>query len=1205
MIAENTQAPSTAKSQHWLDKPILPWWQGLTIEKLLLVIIIVLTIFSRFYDVGARTMAHDEINHVVPAYSFEGYVYDPVTHGPFQFHALALSYFLFGDSDFSSRVPAALFGIGVVLFALFAWRRYLGRDGSLIAGTLFMISPYILFYSRYTRNEIFIVFWGMVLLWLLLRYMEDGKTKWLYWLVFITAMHYADKATSFIFSAEALIFLALLFIWKWWRKQWPNDRYRIFFKMASAATLCMIAFTIGIYVLSKTPLANAPAIIDPVTQESVPQHIINSKIPFLISAALTGIAAVASIVSLIKGLGWRELRKSRLFDLIALQLILILPLLVAIPVKLLGWDPQDYSTTGVLRTGLLFLILLIISVILGTMWNKKVFLKSLAIFWGIFIVFYTTFFMHGEGFFKGISGALGYWMSQQSVERGTQPLYYYALVQVPFYEYLPALGTVLALILGFARKLFLSKTDAIHESPFKKQVLPEPETLDDDSLLLTEEATDQEANPALASASISEEIALDELSNIQSIDDETLPTTEEPESTPEETAKPGFFKRLFTDPPLNTELASELPILALLLFWSFMSLLAFSIAGERMPWLTTHITMPMILTASFALGYLVEKTDWSDIKEKKGWLVFIVSFVFIVALLSTFGSLLGTNPPFKGKDLVNMQGTSTFLLGLLGTLGSATALLYLLRGWQGKQFLKFILLIWFALMGIQTARSAFRAAYINYDNAKELLVYAHATRDMKDSVEQIETISRRLYGDKSIRIAYDNDVRYPYWWYMRDYPNKIDFNDKVTKSLQDSPIIVVGSNNFSKIDAVVRDQYYRYDYKRMWWPNEELYRNWTFKKVFNDLKDPAKRAGIWDLWFNRDYSKYASAFGNPSLTLENWSPADGARMYIRKDVAPQIWELGISPEPIAPREDPYAKNTISLDPVKSFFNAGDQTFLAPRGMAIAPDGSLYIADSRNHRIVHFDADGNLINTIGSYGNAMENPSLPGGLMNEPWGVAVDDDGTLFVADTWNHRIQVFDSNGQFLRMWSTFDVAGMPDTFWGPRGIALDAEGHVYVTDTGKQRVVVFDKTGSYRAQFGGVGLELGKLDEPVGIAIGQDGKVYIADTWNQRVQVFQPSTDGLSFMGLKDWELDAWFSSSIENKPYLALDKNDNVYITDPDLGRVIVFDKNGTFKVLWGGFDNSYLMGVITGIAVADDGSIWVTDASNNVILQFQLSE
>ncbi len=242
----------------------------------------------------------------------------------------------------------------------------------------------------------------MVLLWLLLRYMEDGKTKWLYWLVFITAMHYTDKATSFIFSAEALIFLALLFIWKWWRKAWPNDRYHKFFKIAAASTLCLIVFTLGIFILGKTPVANAPMIIDPpVTQESVPQHIINSKVPpLLISVAFTAIAAVASIVSLIKGLGWYELRKSRLFDLIVLQLVLILPLLVAMPVNLLGWDPQDYSTTGILRTGSLFLILLIVSVILGAMWNKKSVPKKPGHFLGAFSsFFYTTFFMHGEGFF--------------------------------------------------------------------------------------------------------------------------------------------------------------------------------------------------------------------------------------------------------------------------------------------------------------------------------------------------------------------------------------------------------------------------------------------------------------------------------------------------------------------------------------------------------------------------------------------------------------------------------------------------------------------------------------------------------------------------------------------------------------------------------------------------------------------------------------
>jgi len=60
------------------------------------------------------------------------------------------------------------------------------------------------------------------MLWLLLRYMEDGQSKWLYWLVFITAMHYADKATSYIFTAEASIFLALLFIIEALRRSWKS-----------------------------------------------------------------------------------------------------------------------------------------------------------------------------------------------------------------------------------------------------------------------------------------------------------------------------------------------------------------------------------------------------------------------------------------------------------------------------------------------------------------------------------------------------------------------------------------------------------------------------------------------------------------------------------------------------------------------------------------------------------------------------------------------------------------------------------------------------------------------------------------------------------------------------------------------------------------------------------------------------------------------
>jgi len=246
--------------------------------------------------------------------------------------------------------------------------------------------------------------------------------------------------------------------------------------------------------------------------------------------------------------------------------------------------------------------------------EPKKFLRFAAIFWGIFIVFYTTFFSHGEGFFKGIVGALGYWMQQQTVERGTQPLYYYALVQIPMYEYLPALGTIFAFIIGLSRKLFFAKVDEpftpVELLPVESEV-PEMPAEDDQNLVSDEES--EIALPAKAQF-VSEELQLEE----------ELPREE---TEQEEPVCSGGIRRFFTEPPLDESRAEKLPTLALLLFWSVMSLLAFSFAGERMPWLTTHITMPMILTTGWALGYLIEKIDWQEVREKQGWLILLLSGV--------------------------------------------------------------------------------------------------------------------------------------------------------------------------------------------------------------------------------------------------------------------------------------------------------------------------------------------------------------------------------------------------------------------------------------------------------------------------------------------------------------------------------------------------------------------------------------------------
>lgn len=1198
MQVEAAQEPTPKATDRFLDRQVFPFWPALTVERLLIVLIILLTVVSRFYDLSARVMAHDEINHVVPSYTISSYVYDPVTHGPFQFHAIALSYFLFGASDFSARVPVALFGVAVVIFTLLAWKRYLGRIGALIGGALFMISPYILFYSRYTRNEIYIVFWGLVMLWLFLRYLEDGKPKWLLWLALIVGMHYADKATSYIFTAEALILLALLFIRECAQAPWPSKKARNnFLSIFLIALLCLVLVG-GFYSLHKsltpaTPLVETIPSTGGGLAQPTSSGLFAGRIPMLIAAALFVGAVVWLIISLIKGLGWKRIRASRVFDLLVFQLLLVLPLLAALPIQVLGFHAMDTSTAGIIRTGVVFVLLFGISTFLGLLWNRKTWLLGLAIFWTVFILFYTTFFTHGEGFFKGIVSALAYWMEQQGVQRGEQPLYYYAFVQIPVYEFLPAIGALMTFVLALKHKLFFSLTG----QPFQTAVEPVTEPPQE----LLEEISD--SNPILESTEL--------LSADKELDVTDLPTPEElvaePESILEDTSaehetepdtRP-WYQRFFSLPEAGLEPAKALPIVLLLLYWSLMSLLAFSIAGERMPWLTTHITMPLILSCAWGLGYLVEKTDLEALKTKRGWLVGLVSIVFVIAASSLVGSLLGNTPPLRGKTLIELQATSTFLMALLGTLGSALVLVRLLRTWQFAHYAKLLVLVCFGFMGVFTARTAFRAAFINYDNAKELLVYAHSTRDMKDVLEQVETISKRLYGDISIPVAYDNESLYPFWWYFRDYPNKKYITETFTRDLRDSPVILVGAANYSKIEPVVREGYYVYNYTRMWWPNE-FYQRQTLKTAWEAFKNPEIRAGLWELWFNRDYTQYAKATNNPSLTLATWSPANQLRMYIRKDIAAQIWEYGLAPQPETPIVDPYLDQTISLDPAKVITVAGETTFNAPRGIAQAPDGSLYVADSRNHRIVHLDSTGLFISAWGGYANVLEGIA-PQGLFNEPWGVAVGPDGDVYVTDTWNQRIQIFTADGQFLRMWDTFLVDGVADSFWGPRGIVVDASGKVFVTDTGKQRVVIFDSQGNYLSQFGSRGLELGQMDEPVGIALDSSGKIYIADTWNVRVQIFAPQPDG-SYKSETYWEVDAWKSNSLDDKPFIAISPDGEVFFTDPDRGYVLRFKDNGEFLQRWGGFDNSYMMGILNGIVVTTDGKVWVSDATTNALLQFE---
>jgi uncharacterized protein (TIGR03663 family) len=1164
---------SKTKMNAWLDRPVFSIWPRFTIYHLIVSLILITTVVSRFAMLGERVMSHDETNHVVPAYTYYqggGYIYDPVTHGPLQFHLIALSYTLFGDSDFSARVPDAVFGIAVVAFAIFAFKRYIGKLGALISGFLFTISPYISFYSRYTRNEIYIVFWGMCLIWGILRYLEFGKKRTLIFLTIITALHFTDKATAYIFTAEILIFLALVFATRILTKPWKQRSKRTLFLIVVGITIIAGAVAFGIGYNALTHGAENEGDIG-VMLNTLP---LSTRI--LIAAlgvvAIAGLITAAAIV--VKDLGWHGIRDERSFDLLILQGTFVLPLLAALPMDIVGLNPLDYSNAGIINALLFVVPMFLLALLIGVWWNWKVWITNIGIFWGIFILFYTSLFTQGAGFAKGLMGALGYWMAQQGVTRGGQPLYYYALVQIPLYEYLPAFGTILAGLIA----LWLGIKS------FRKHKTQKEEALQA-AALQAEDLSPTDAEPTILEPS-TESLAEDDVEEL------------------EETPKKGLFRGQIVD---NEGEERKPPILALLLFWSVMSLIAFSYAGERMPWLTTHITMPMILTSGWSFGLLIESFSWENFKRDRGWLTLLIGTLFVLTTFQTVGSLLGTIRPFQGNTLAELQVTSTFLLAALAMLGSCVGLYFLLRTWKLKQVLKLGLISFIAILAVLTIRTAFRANYILYDSAEEFLVYAHASRDPKDVLEQVEEISHRLTGGKGIDVAYDNDLLYPYWWYFRDYPNKRYYAETPTRDLENSLIILVSGDNYGKVEPIVANNYVQYDYTRIWWPMQGYY-NQTAKSIWNHLTDPQMRNALWQIWLNRNYEPYATLTGSTTLTPETWQPSGAFRMYIRKDVVSEIWEYGAAPVTLEPAVDPYEGNTLTLD-ADQIITGNDQfQLIAPRDIAFAPDGTVYVTNAGNNQILHLDQDGSLLNAWGSFGASDFNLNVPapGGTFNEPWGIAVGPDGSVYVADTWNHRIQKFTAEGDFITMWGQFGAAETDNMLWGPRGVAVDDQGRVYVTDTGNKRVVIFDSDGSALTSFGGAGFGVGQFDEPVGIDVDDQGRIYIADTWNKRIQVMIPDGDTLNFSTNLEWDIQGWYGDSLDNKPFLTLDNEGNILVSDPIMGRVLEFASDGTFLQTWGAYGiGPAEIGVAGGLSVAPDGTVWVVDTLNNRLMLFTLPE
>jgi len=202
-------------------------------------------------------------------------------------------------------------------------------------------------------------------------------------------------------------------------------------------------------------------------------------------------------------------------------------------------------------------------------------------------------------------------------------------------------------------------------------------------------------------------------------------------------------------------------------------------------------------------------------------------------------------------------------------------------------------------------------------------------------------------------------------------------------------------------------------------------------------------------------------------------------------------------------EGDYITKWGSEGSADGYFLWDDDPESSEPGIAVDSDGNIYVADSFNHRIQKFSSEGVFITKWGSYGDG-------DGQFNKPAGIAIDGNNNVFVVDTKNYRVQKFSSNGGFLAKWGkegtgNGEFSGYHGAFSsGPNGIAVDKSGNVYVADNVGHRIQKFSSEGQYITKFGEFGSDPGMLIEPTYVHIGSTDKVYVSDTDNNRIQVFR-----------------------------------------------------------------------------------------------------
>ena len=541
-----------------------------------------------------------------------------------------------------------------------------------------------------------------------------------------------------------------------------------------------------------------------------------------------------------------------------------------------------------------------------------------------------------------------------------------------------------------------------------------------------------------------------------------------------------------------------------LAYWFVVALAIYSWAGEKMPWLVLHPLLPAILLASTFAGHLLTRAT---------------------------------------------------------------------PGWRCPPDVGLVLLL------VMEAHSAQALAYADGANPTEMLIYVQSSNDVPLVAHEVtglvSTLQRHSRGPL-VQVD-DADLQgWPFEWYFRNLPTgDVTYNSDFSRPR--APILLMLGPEESLYASRLRGRYVATKYIWNWWFPED-YKGLTFDDgkcgtAAAEVSCARGQPGTVFLRTGTPCLPSATVAGTNCSLIQDVPAINIFSALSASSTWQRLWDWFASRRPFGLRgtrqlylfvrkdQVPRGSGSTGAPGTSSPLPRLDYHLVhrfrppgvagvspVPRGVAVGPNGSIYIADSENHRIDVFSRTGRFVRTL-------EGQERQPGRFNanqSPMDVAISKSGDIYAANFWNHRIEEFGPSGQILHTWGQYGTSRRFG-FFGPRSVAIEPDGDVVVADTGNRQIAVFSSSGRFLFRFGSPGGNFGQFEEPSSVAVASNGDIYVADFWNSRIQYF---TSRGRYLG--GWSMPNWLNGSYE-EPYLTVLADGKIAATDPTAGAIDMFTATG----------------------------------------------